>query len=147
MADVSWPDPDLDSTEITPVKSLHVTFPSGFVLDEKDGVRRVGLDRQGDQVVNLLVYGEPVSSDDAYARARELARELKLPEAPLEEWHREILAGGQRRTQAESAGATLTSGLRPLAGPGSPYPSVKVLQSFNDARPSVVSVRFSWDRG
>jgi hypothetical protein len=136
--DVGWPKPDLTAVEISPVESLRIRFPEGRELTEKDGlVHDVTMDREGDEVTGLNVDSQPKTADDAYELALRWAREWDLPTEPIERWHERGVAG-----------STASTGSKPGSrlGEHGPQPALQIRHSFDDERPSLVSLEFDWGR-
>ena len=139
-ADVDWPKPELDSTVIEPVESVRIRFPGGKTFaSDGDVVHDVTLAResaQAEQVDYIQIDSHPRTSEDAYRLAVRWAEEWGLPREPLDDWSK----GGQ-------AGGALTTATRAEAGPGGVIPAVEIRNSFEDERPSLVSLQFSWAPG
>jgi hypothetical protein len=140
MDDVHWPagDRDIDAVNLRPIASLRFTFPGGHVFREtgKD-VLRVGPFRKGRTVEEITLVSHPETVDGAYALSTRWARELGIPTKPLERWHD---AGGTARNVV----AYDTHNTR--LGDGGPVPSLKLIASFDDAKPVSVTLSFFWPR-
>jgi hypothetical protein len=140
-ADVDWTrtGSDVDSREVRPNGPVRIRLPGGAVLDEQSGVRRVGLDREGDDVTSITVFSEPLSVDAAHERAAGWAKQFGLPTAPLDRWQ------AKARTEKPpdiTAGQSIDN--HRFLGPEGPVPSVELRTSFDRERPVVASVQFFW---
>ena len=140
-ADVGWTrtGSDVDSTEVQPKGPVRIRLPGGAVLDEKSGIKRIALDREGDAVTSITVFTEPVEIDEGYRRAVSWAKQFGLPTAPLDRWY------AKARTEKPpdiTAGQSIDN--HRFLGPEGPVPSVEVHTSFNRDRPVVASVQFFW---
>jgi hypothetical protein len=136
LGDVDWPDASLSAHEWTPIDSVRIRFSGGRTLNEKGVVRRVGGEREGDVVSAVLLYSHPLTAGDAYRLALRWCREWHLPPAAIDEWH----DAGAKTFLATAYNP------REKLGPNHPEPSVKILSSFLDDKPVVVSLRFGWIR-
>lgn len=143
LADVDFPRPDLTANEIAPIDSVKIRLPGGKVFTGGDELHNVSLTRDRDVVTELQIDTKPLTTDEAYRVALRRADEWGLPRGPIEEWHRERLAQRERgKEDIDSTALSTVSGL--TVGEGGPNPSLKILSSFVDDRPSIVSVRFFW---
>jgi hypothetical protein len=140
-ADVDWPrtSSDIDSTEVRPNGPVRIVLPGGAVLDEKSGVRRVGLDREGDDVTSITVFTEPLEIEAGYRKAVSWAKQFGLPTAPLDRWRAKAKT---EKPPDITAGQSIDN--HRFLGPEGPVPSVEVHTSFNEDRPVVTSVQFFW---
>lgn len=140
MDDVHWPAEhhDLTAVDLRPIASVHFAFPGGreFTATGKD-VLRVSPFRKGRVVSEINVMSHPETVDGAYALATRWAREFGIPTKPLERWH---AAGGKARNVV----AYDTHQQR--LGKDGPLPSLKLLSSFEDAKPVSVELSFFWPR-
>ena len=138
MDDVHWPaeQRDLDAVDLRPIASVRFRFPGGhtFTAGGED-VLRVGPFRKGRIVEEIGVMSHPETVDGAYALATRWAREFGIPTEPLERWH---AAGGKARNVV----AYDTHEKR--LGEGGPLPSIKLIASFDDAKPVSVNLSFFW---
>lgn len=137
LGDVDWPDRSVGAVEWTPIDSVKIRFSDDRAVSEKGSViRRVGGERSGDDVRAVLLYSHPLTADAAYRLAKRWCREWKLPTAEIDSWY--------------DAGANtfLLTAYNPQEklGANHPEPSVKILSSFLDDKPVVVSLRFGWIR-
>lgn len=144
-ADVGWAG-GLDTREISPVSSLRISLPEGRVLRAGDEVHDVTLERDGDLVRLIMVDFEKSTTEDAYRRAVRLAEEWGLRRDKLDEW---VAKRRAQRAQGEEdlslrGGATAPPGT--TIGPGGPAVSVEIRYSFDDAKPSIVSLELVWAR-
>jgi hypothetical protein len=138
VEDVDWAKPDQTAVQIESPDSVRIRFPGGQSFAGNGDVGAVGLERQGDKVTTVQVDSAPMTADEAYETALRWTRRWGLPKAPIEAWneHRRSSAGIQTAEAIPDPGTTV--------GPGGPEPSLKLLNSFNDDRPVIVSLRFFW---
>lgn len=136
-AHVDWPTPDLDSTVIEPIQSVRIRFPRGRVfVSDGDVVHDVTLAREDDaakEIDLIQIDSHPRTTEDAYRLAVRWAEQWRLPHASLDDWYE-----GRVKTPV------LTTATRAEAGPGGLVPAIEIRYSFNDERPALVSLRFSW---
>jgi hypothetical protein len=140
MADVDWPRPDLDANEITPVESVEIRLPEGRVFEPGFDVARVDLAREGETVIEILVFSEPLTAEEAYRHASRIAAEWGFDQEPLEGWYAEAQAKAPIDVQAVETSA----GIDHTLGPEGPQPLLGVLDSFNDERPWMVKFELFW---
>jgi hypothetical protein len=140
-ADVDWArtSSDVDSREVRPNGPVRIRLPGGAVLDEKTGVRRIALDREGDQVTSITVFTEPLSVDAGHRQAVAWAKQFGLPTEPLDRWHAKAET---EKPPDITAGQSIDN--HRFLGPEGPVPSVEVRTSFDRDRPVVASVQFFW---
>jgi hypothetical protein len=143
-ADVDWPKPGQSAVQVEPVDSVRIRLPAGRAFEASDGVRAVGLERKGDEVTTVQLDSEPQSTDDAYQLALRWAKEWDLPRRPLDDWYRDRRAGRERGQEDLTSTALATAGPDERIGESGPVPSIRILHSFMDDRPSLVSLRFFW---
>jgi len=134
MQDVAWPDPSTDSIELGPIASARIRFSDDREVDETSAIRRVAVDREGQRIAELAIYTTPATVADAYRLALRWCRQWALPTTTIDEWH--AAGGGHFNVTAYNPEQKL--------GPNHPEPSVKVLSSFDDDRPVVMSLQFFW---
>jgi len=143
MDDVHWLAKyrDLSSIEIQPVGAVHIRFPGGQAFTATDGIESIGLDREGNSVIDVSIFSGPRTTEEAYRLAITWISAFKLPRKPIDEWYAQQHGPVQHRTATPltytPAGQTV--------GPHGPEPSLKLLDSFQDARPLVVSLDFFWE--
>jgi hypothetical protein len=138
MADTGWPKEHLklDAVDLNPVDSVRIRFSGDRELVEPDGIRRVGLSRDRQQLTELSIHSEPLTVDGAYRLALRWCREWKLPTKPIDDWH----ASGGKNFNTEAYNP------RQKVGPDEPEPSVKLGSSFEDEpRTTLVRLIFFWD--
>jgi len=144
VADVDFPRPDLTSTEVAPIESARIRLPGGRVFTGGEELERIFLTREGNQITEMLINTKPMTTDEAYQLAVRRAGEWGLPREPLDKWHSERLA--QRQRGEENLDSTVQSSRSGAnVGEGGPVPSLEILASFVDDKPSIVSVSFFWD--
>jgi hypothetical protein len=137
-ADVDWPNPDLEATEISPVGSVRIRMPGGQAFSAGDGVvHDVTLERRGDEVITVQIDSHPRTHADAYDLAVEWAKPWGVPTKPLDDWRRGVDSDGDPTVEAIAPDA-------PVGGPDGPEPTVQIRKSFDDERPSLVSLQFLW---
>jgi hypothetical protein len=134
MNDVAWPDPSADSIELRPIASARIRFSDDREINETSAIRRVAVDREGQQIAELAIYSTPATVEDAYRLALRWCKLWKLPTTTIDEWH----AGGGEHFNVAAYNP------RQQLGPNHPEPSVKVLSSFDDDRPVIMSLQFFW---
>lgn len=145
MADVRWPRPDLELTEISPVESVRIRLPGGKVFSAGEEIHDVTLEREGETVTYVQIDSDPRSTEDVYRLAVDWAEKWDLPREPLERWHRERLAGRASGTEnVRSTVMTTQPGSRPVGDV--PVATLEIRYSFNDELPSLVSLQFYWGR-
>jgi len=134
MQDVDWPDASTNAIELRPIASVRIGISGGRELHETGGIRRVAVDRHGERISDVALYSEPATVGDAYELALRWCREWKLPTTTIDDWH---AAGGKTfNMEAYDPKAKL--------GPNDPSVSIKVLYSFDDDRPVIMSLSFFW---
>jgi hypothetical protein len=136
MQAVDWSDPGIDALNLQPIESVHLRFPDGRAFQAKSGITRIGLTRNGEQLEELSLFADPMTVDDAYARARTWARDYDLPLAPLQKWH---AAGGSVEFRVLSVGPPGHT-----VGKGGPEPSLEIIDSAVDDKPAQVVLNFAW---
>jgi hypothetical protein len=138
--DVDWPKPGQSAVQIESPESVHIRLPGDHEFSANGDVGAVGLERRGDDLTTVQVDTEPLTAEDAYRLALQWARRWDIPTQPIQDWNERRRAGGDALTETVEAipdpGTTV--------GPGGPEPSLKLLNSFNDDRPVIVSLRFFW---
>jgi hypothetical protein len=146
-ADVHWPKPDLNAVEVKAADSLRIRLPEGRVLSENGVVDHVNMGRDGKLVTSIHVDSKPRSTDDAYELAKRWAKDWGLPAQPIESWHEQRVAG--RKRGDEDVLTTTSTGAKPgsTIGKDGPQPSLQIRHSFEDDRPSLVSLQFNWGHG
>jgi hypothetical protein len=144
--EVRWPEEDLDIdlTEFEPVESVRIRFPGGKVFRPGYPVHNVTLAREGNTVTSIQVDTHPMTNDEAHELSLQLADELAVSTDPIEDWQRERLEKRARGEEGRVPGFQVV-GLEPMGGPTGPEPGVKLLYSFDDSRPAIVSTEFVWD--
>lgn len=128
---------DLSATELSPVNSLNIKLSDDrFVAETGQTVRRVGLYREGGQLMTVSILSYPMTADEARPLALRWCREWKLPTTEIDKWY------------AYGAKTFLSTAYNPKEklDDNHPEPSVKLLPSFLDDRPFVVSLDFGWIR-
>jgi len=142
MGDVHWPakDRDLNSIEIQPVGAVHIRFPGGHAFTAADGIERIGLDRQGNSVSDVAIFSGPRTTEEAYRLAITWISAWNLPRKSIDEWYRQQHGPVKDRTASPQSIAPPGQ----TVGPHGPEPSLELLDSFQDARPLVVSLDFFW---
>jgi hypothetical protein len=145
IAEVNLPEQDLDTdlTELTPIQSVRIRFPGGKVFQLDYEVHNVTLEREGRIVSSIQVDTHPITADEAYTLSLKVAAELGVPTEQIEDWHQKRLAGSAQGREGP-LGNFDAIGPEGWGGPGGPQPGVKLLSSFDDERPAIVSVQFSW---
>jgi hypothetical protein len=118
---------------------VRIRLPGGATLDEADGIRRVGVDRERDEVTSITVFTDPLEIDAGYEKAVAWAQQFGLPREPLDRWHARAKS---EKPPDISAGQSIDN--HRFLGPEGPVPTVEVHTSFNDERPVVTSVQFFW---
>jgi hypothetical protein len=135
VKDVDFEPPDVTATELKPVESVRITLPGGKVFSANGGVvHDVSLERDGERLTTVQIDSQPQSADDAYKLAVEWAKAWGVPTKALDAWH----AAGDPKQKAEAF---------PKAGGRPPLPTVQIRYSFQDQRPSLASLQFSWPAG
>jgi hypothetical protein len=148
--DVDWPRPDLSAVQLTPVESVRIRFPGSKIFQAGEEVHDVTVGRElvsedgmSDQVANIQVDFHPLATDEAYLLATRLAREWRLPRDPLDDWH-QARVDGRESGQEDLTSTTHTVDPKQFLEPQGPQPFLQIRYSFNDQRPSIVSLQFSW---
>ena len=146
MEDVDWPRPDLDTVELAPVDSVRVRLPGGKAFTSNgDVVHDVTLERDERQVITVQIDSHARTTEDAYDLAVRWSEEWNLPRKPLDAWYEKRLDG--RKQGREDIGSTAFSTRHDMTvGPGGPIPSVQIRFSFDEEKPSLVSLQFEWPR-
>jgi hypothetical protein len=140
IEDVDWSKPDQTAVQIEQPGSVRIRFPGDKSFSGNGDIGAVGLERRGDQVTTVQVDSAPMTAEEAYEVALRWIRRWGLPKQPIEDWNERRQSGGDALT--ETAEAIPDPGT--TVGPGGPEPSLKLLNSFNDDRPVIVSLRFFW---
>lgn len=145
LADVTWPRPDLELTEIRPIRSVAIRFPGGRVFKAGDELHDISMEREGPTVTYIQIDSHPRSTEETYRLASAWASDWGLPQEPLDRWHQARIAG-RKRGNENIRSTTLTTEAGRRIAPGGPVPSVQIRYSFNQERPSLVSLQFYWGR-
>lgn len=142
--DVGWPN-ELSMTEFSPVASVRIRLPGDRMFQAGDEVHDVTLEREGDLVTLVQVDFEPQTAEDAYERAVILAEEWGLRRAGLDKWFRQRMAGRAAGHEDVTSTSLATAPAGQRLGPEGPSVSAEIRYSFNDERPSLVSLQFFWN--
>jgi hypothetical protein len=132
--------PDLSANEITPVESVRIRLPGGKLFEAGDEINRVAVDRDlgdRDRLALVQVMTQPETAEDAYEHAVRWAEQFDLPLEPLEAWQQ----------RGDPTAAALSADPEATLGPGGPVPAVKLLNSFNDDRPTIAALELAWPGG
>ena len=147
--DVDWPRPDLDAVLIEPIESVRIRLPGGEVFEAGDEVQDIGMSRGvggdvGRQVRIMNIDSHPRDTDEAHALGVRWARQLGVPTGPLDEWYEQRRADRERGEEDAASTALAVDSSLNLGGPNGPQPAVRILYSFEDDRPSIVSLELGW---
>ena len=141
--DVEYPERsrDLQGADVRPDGPVRIALPAGATFSAEDGViNRIGLERDGDTLTQLILFTHPMSIDDAAALARRWAERFRLPVEPIDAW------AAKARTGSPPRG--LSSAPREARlGPGGPVPDIilRRLAGPNDPdKPVVVQFGLVW---
>jgi hypothetical protein len=133
--DVAWPDASLTAHEWRPA-SVRIRFSGNRMVDEDGTIRRLAGVREGNGVTDIRLYSHPLTAEDAYRLASRWCREWSLPADAIDRWHDE----GDKTFLATAYNP------KEKLGPNRPEPSVRILSSYLDDKPVVVSLQFAWVR-
>jgi hypothetical protein len=142
IGQVGWPD-EHTAFAIHEVIRATVELPAGKTFEGE--VTGLMCRRDDNTVIGLEFFFARATTEEAHERMSLLGTEWNIDTHRMDAWFSRRMA--QRALGKEDyTDTTFTNVLdtAPIGGPGGPIPSLAVIYSFEESRPIIVSLSFTW---